>query len=330
LTIPVILVQATLHQNLSDTPQPEYGIMSYIRNGSWDSSTAQAGYPTCILPGGSTDCAVRLSAEVDLVGGGADGLRGVDQVFGGWAQNLISPAGISGVYQNNHLDTEVFASNVPPPPHNPAIFYPAGQYSKKGDPNPQIINGALLDSINPAPGVGGNSSLLSNSKYQDATTAPLWGKRKLITAFDDTRQGFLALHPIDMASRLTQIQYNLPFSSFLTLWTSVGGIRDPNDTTGTPLPGAPGALIADRTYGVILAQPWNIHSTFSVDASGNGTIAPGVLFVYLGAPSCSPPGCAVLPLAGTGAVLTAPIQCMGAGPASPCTVQNAQGSNYEH
>jgi hypothetical protein len=134
-----------------------------------------------------------------------------------------------------------------------------------------------------------------------------------------------------MVSQLTLIEYSLPFSSFLTLWTSVGGIRDPNDTTGTPLPGAPGALIADRTYGVILAQPWNIHSTFSVDASGNGTIAPGVSYIYLGAPSCPPLGCTVKPLAGTGAVLTAPIQCKGpGGPVSPCTAINALGDNYKH
>ena len=159
---------------------------------------------------------------------------------------------------------------------------------------------------------------------------PPLGKRKLVTAFDAPVQGFLAFHPIDMISQLTTIQHNLQFQSFLTLWTSAGVVMDP--ATGTPLPGAPGALMADRTYGVILAQPWNVGSIFSVDAQGNGTIGAnaGVL-IYLGAPSCAPPGCVVSPPAGTGAVLTAPVQCQGpGGPASPCTAQNARGSNYKH
>jgi hypothetical protein len=331
LTMPVILVKATLTQNLSSIPHPDNVAYARVSGGGepWGQSVVRAGFLAGCTQGSVANCAVQLSAEVDLVGGGADGRRGVDQVFGGWVQDLSTLAGLSGTYQNNHLDTEVFASNVPPPPHAPNMFYPIGAYSPNGpDPDPQVIIGPLLDTLNPAPGVGGNSSLLGFSQYQDAATALPLGKRKLVTAVDAPVQAFLARHPIDMLSTLTQIQHNLPFSSFLTLWTSVGGIVDV--TTGTPPPGAPGVVVADRTYGVILAQPWNIASTFSVDAEGNGTIGAGI-FIYLGTPSCSPPGCAVSPLADSGAVLTAPIQCKGpGGPASPCTAQNARGSNYKH
>jgi hypothetical protein len=333
LTMPVILVKATLNQNLSKIPHPDYILYNKVsvEGDPWGQSVVQAGFTAGCSAGSSDDCAVILSAEVDLIGGGQDGRRGVDQVFGGWAQDLGTLAGLGGGYQNNHLDTEVFASNVPPPPHDPSTFYPQGAYSPLGaDPDPQIIAGPLLDSIGSSPGTGGNSSLVASSAYQDAATSPRLGKRKLITAFDAPRQGFLAKHPIDMVSQLTQIQHNLPFNSFLTLWTSVGGVVDPNDTTHTPPPGVSGTVIADRTYGVILGQPWNIGSVISVDAAGNGTLGAGV-FIYLGTPSCASPGCTVSPLADTAAVLTAPMQCKGpGGPTSPCTAQNARGSNYKH
>jgi hypothetical protein len=64
---------------------------------------------------------------------------------------------------------------------------------------------------------------------------------------------------------LTGIRYNLTFESFLTLWSSATGFPD---GTGTP---PPSASLAERSYAVLLQQPWSIASGFNVDAAGNGT-----------------------------------------------------------
>ena len=169
----------------------------------------------------------------------------------------------------------------------------------------------------------------------DASTVPPLGMRKLVVEIDDPRLGLLAYHPADLTSALTQIQYNLDFNSFLVLWSSISGIPDTENNTGTTGTPPPGASIADRTYGILLQQPWSVRSTFSVDASGVGTLVgpagPGNPWTVLGPPSCSPISpCAVIPLANSPAVLGAPLQCRGAAPGSPCTVQNADATNYEH
>jgi hypothetical protein len=300
-------------------------------NGQWGSSNLQAGGPPCDF-GSSGSCAVLLQAEVDLTGGGPDGRRGIGQVFAGWAQDLNYPSGSSGIYQTNHAATEVFASNVPPPPHDPQTFYPVGAYSpNRADDDPAVLTGPLLDSVAAAPGSGGNSSLLSVRQYVDASTSPSLGKRKLVTALDWTRSGLLAKHPADLNSALTQIQYNLDFNSFLVLWSSISGVPD---SRGTPPPGPAGIVTADRTYGLILQQPWSIRSTCTGDAAGNGAlvapVGPGIQWVTLGAPSCAPAACHVVPMAASGAVLSASPACTAAGAASPCTVQNADAMNYKH
>lgn len=52
-------------------------------------------------------------ATVDVIGGGDDGLRGLDRVFGGWIQNIFS-MGIRSVYN-------IPAPPPPPPPPLPAV-----------------------------------------------------------------------------------------------------------------------------------------------------------------------------------------------------------------
>jgi hypothetical protein len=297
VSLPLILVQATLHRNLSVTPTPNLNYIRVAPNlaNPWTESDVKSGFTTCTV---SLDtCPVRLIADVDLLGGG-DGSRGVNQVYGGWVQNLSRP-GIVAVYQNGHSGPWVFASNVPA-----ALEFDPGAVA------PVLINGPLIDSLNPSPGIGGDSSLGSTSTFQDAPVdaldpdpLPVLGKRKRVTYVDATRQGFPAVHPTPENSKLTEIDYNFDFDGFLVLWSSVTGA--PNQVTGVP---SYTGVLAERTYAAILEQPWSIRATFSVDAQGTGVlqplVAPRVQSVQLD-PAIVHSG-PVVPVTSTGAVLTPP------------------------
>ena len=312
MSLPLILVQATVHRNLSSTPQPS---VSYNRvtdaNGAWAESRIRTG-ALCGTANGLDLrlCPVMLAAEVDLVGGGNAGPRGTGQVYGGWVQNLGTP-NVIATYQNNHQDVWVFAGNRAAT-QTPGLFL-------QNDPSPQVLPGPLLDDINPAPGTGGNTSLMSPSQQDvlllaqvpgpfNADPAPNLGKRTLITSFDATLADFNSFHWIFQNSTLTGVGYNLNFSTFLTLWSSGAGVADA--TSGTP---PPVGAIAERTYGVILQQNWSIASTFT-DIDGTGHVGASISSVTLGQP---------LTFNNQG---VAPLSAVVLGPP---TVQAAQADNYK-
>ena len=303
--LPVILVRATLNQNLSGTPTP---IVTYQKildpiSSVWSQSKVFSGYTVCTTnyPFNFNYCAVDLKAEVDFVGGGSDGLRGVDQVFGGWVQN-ISAQDVVGSYQANHTDAWVFASNSSKPQHAP-VFLPSDLPL-----TPAIVNPPVLDTVRgdpviggPAPGTGGDSSTTNTSRQVDSATLNL-GRRRLVEMVDATAGGFPAAHYFYTTSGLTQIRYNLDFNSLLTVWSNVGGVSGP---TGS---------IADRTYAVVLEQPWIISATFNADGQGN-SMAVGTPSVTLGLGRAHDP---IVPITTNGAVIMPP------------TAQNLQADDAQH
>jgi hypothetical protein len=313
LGLPLILVQATLHRNLTTSLNPPvtYSVMPDPSNPSiaWLNSKVSAGDNTSV-----DKFAIVLAAETDLAGGGPDGNRGTDQVFGGWVQDILSPD-VVGTYQNSHQDIEVFASNISAVQY-PPYFLPSLQPS---DPTPQLLAGPLIDSLNDAPASCGNSSLLPGSQQglPIERLAPLnispdpppgIGKRVLFTAPDDPNDFFPAQHPIP-GNRLTAIQFNLDFVSYLALWSSVTGTPD---GLGTPPPnGSPG----ECTYRAVLQQPWSIRATFqNIDAQGavqgasSSTMGPGQAVIY-------PP---FMPITATPAILRPP------------TAQKSRAYNFQH
>ena len=79
VSLPLILVQATVHRNLSYNPVPvvSYTILRDQVANTWSSSLVSAGTLCGNVPGlFIISCGAVLAAEVDLVGGGNDGLRG--------------------------------------------------------------------------------------------------------------------------------------------------------------------------------------------------------------------------------------------------------------
>jgi hypothetical protein len=154
-------------------------------------------------------------------------------------------------YVASHWATWIFASNG-------SRNQQAG-YFQTGDPDPQLINGPLIDTVQPSPGNGSGSSLTGAGwMTYPAVNPPLnLGIRETFSNIDAPAGGVPANHPLPAGtgSVLFKFQFNENFHGFLTLWSS----------------------LAPNTYAVILEQPWNINATFFVNGQGNSTDGQGVL-----------------------------------------------------
>lgn len=334
VAVPLILVQATLEKNLSTTTPPDTVQQPITDTGLQGESRITSGALCNLrtldgsLPFTPSQCPIVLGAEVDLLGGGPDGSRGVGQVYGGWLQDLNAP-NVIATYQNcpaggncqTHQDVWTFANNITFQ-HFPYIY--------PNDPAPNPVIGPLIDSlgctnegkplIGPCVvGTGGNTSLMSLSNQTTSPLAiakmdpnppaapPRVGARLLISAADAPAAPFYVQDLTYPTFGLTQIQYNLSWVSYLTLWTSLTGIPDnaPGGIGVTGTPGYVGPPNADRTYAVLLEQPWNISATFNVDANGNGVLTtppPNTHLLQLLTTVHSP----VVPVPNTNAVLVPP------------------------
>jgi len=262
MALPLVLVQAGLTANLSTSPNPS---ATYVRVGpAWSLSEIDAG--ARVVCNASTDiaisyCALLLSGQVDLVGGACDGLRGVDRIAGGWSQTANAPNVVGSYYTPpapantppsaitpEHFDTWVFASN------KNTTKDPYHQYFGPNVPaDPAVLSGPLLDTSNPSPGSGSDSSLMGNGWYQSASTQPMLGNRTVFSAFDVPFGQVPAQNYGYPQTFLFEFQYNLSFTSYLVLWSN----------------------LAPNTYAVTLEQPWSIQSTFYTDGSGNPTDGQG-------------------------------------------------------
>jgi hypothetical protein len=196
--------------------------------------------------------AIYLNATVDLVGGGADGLRGLDRVFGGWINNEL-PEGIQGFYANNHVTNSVFASNRPAS----RIFLPGGAA-------PTLVDPPLLDAGTKnntrVPGTGGDTSTLSTSRMRSRTNLAR-GSRIAIDAVDSPSQGYARFDPGFLASALQAVGFGLTFNAYLALWTNASADIGP---TGAA---------ADRLYNVGLIAPWNMRASWAISGAGVATAA---------------------------------------------------------
>jgi hypothetical protein len=282
VTLPTLLVHTTFNRSLSVANS---GNINYVRSanpmGTWTGSAVTTGQFTINTP---ANAGVYLAAEVDFIGGGADGRRGVDRVFGGWVNNETADEDIVGSYQNMHVVTSIFATN-----RAAATGNFAGPMFLPGDPAPVLQAAPLLDTGRASPGTGGNSSTLSTSRVGTTTNLAL-GQRKLIETVDSPGQPYPIDHPGFAGNRLTQARFNLDFGAFLTLWSNVTAVITPSGN------------VADRTYVVIHEQPWTIRATFNIDATGNGT-AVGTPAIALGAATTRNP---VVPVTSTTAIMVPP------------------------
>ncbi len=249
--LPVVFVKAALSSNISAAHS---GNITYTSDGT-DARVSSGMFD---LTNSGATAAVYLGGKVDLIGGGADGRRGLDRVFGGWIQDIPVALGVTGTYAGGHTESYIFATN-----------FPAGKVFLPGDPAPVLAVPPLLDTGRSPASVGGISAALSHSHVSSRTDLAT-GQEFLIEAVDSPGLGAPLDHPGFPGNALMSYQFNLDFRAYLSLWTNATAVEDP---TGDA---------ADTSYSEILEQPWTIRSTYTVDATGNGT-AVGTPTVAAGA-----------------------------------------------
>lgn len=209
--------------------------------------------------------AMHMLAEVDLMGGGANGQRGLAQVFAGWVNNETRNENIAGTFVDRTVaptvtmrSATVFASNsalATGGNANGRVFLP-------GDPAPSLVAPILLDTGRAPPGVGGDSACLTRSRIRSRANLAI-GQRIVVESVDSPGDGDGPTHPGRPAARLERFHFGLDFQASLCIWVNRSGA---SGATGAP---------ADRLYAVVLEVPWSMVGEWTITPA-TGAVAVAV------------------------------------------------------
>ena len=210
--------------------------------------------------------AMAMDATVLAVGGGQDGLRGLDKLFGGWLNNeLNSPTapGPGGLGEDVTHHFQQPLPPVPPPPLPPLLPPPI-------PPPPPIIrarcfweldgaeiSGPIMDSgYDPKQGIGGNTSTGTMGQNGCPVTrkkAPGGiGQRIRVTNVDSPGGPIRTVAASDALATLRRFKFNIDFQSALMFWTNRNGVETHDD------------FPACRLYVTVQTNTWGVRleSTF--------------------------------------------------------------------
>jgi len=219
-----------------------------------------------------------MAAALQLIGGGGDGTRGTNRVFGGWIQNITSEAS-NATYMSDPTSTWVLVSN-------PSAATTVGQlpiFLPSNTNTPAVLPPPLLDTGNFPPGQGGYSSLVTTaSSDQPEPLASGLGASMLVEGVDSPNTLFPLTYPELNKSGINQSQLNSSFCDALIVWTNISGnngasaflqpfdwqdswtLQEQNPVTAGF--GTSGQW-ADSVYGIALEHTWQGSATY--DANKN-------------------------------------------------------------
>lgn len=208
--------------------------------------------------GAARTFAITMKVVARVIGGGADGLRGLDQVFSGWCNNELNAATSPGPGGFGEDVTHTFRAR--------AAGSVAARTRCLWRTDGVEISGPMLDSgYLPTEGQGGNTC--TGTEGANATTAAVTkqadpsgiGQRWTVTNGDPPGGGILLHHPADnalpAASRRTlrNFKFNIDWRCALLFWTN----RD-KDQTQLDRP-------ACRLYSSVSTNTWSIRLESSFD-----------------------------------------------------------------
>jgi hypothetical protein len=212
------------------------------------------------------NAAIHLNAQVDVVTGGADGRRVIEQFFGGWINNETAVETIQGSYTDTvppnrlHTTPSLFVSNVAAATLR-VRFGAAFMPTDLTHPAPAVIPPPLLDSGRGATaGTGGDSATLRTSRIRLPRGVRPLGQRWIVEAVDSPGDGDDGTHPLIVTAQLTAFRFGLSFSSFLAIWTNTTAVSGPTDDP------------AARAYAVLLRVNWSQNGQWTITPA-TGAIA---------------------------------------------------------
>lgn len=203
---------------------------------------------------------VAFDADVLLIGGGADGRRGLDRVFTGWANNFTA-LNYVGTYQDGSLVQRVQIDNRNQANGGnisgiPVFVTRAGATA----PNTIAFPPVLLDTGRANPGLGGENITFSRSAESAPINQPLGVKRTVI-ARDSPGWFHQRQHPdARKATQLASFVHALNSTTFLVAWTNTTGGAAPTPATANS--------VGFRTFTVIAETQWTVTAQFTVNRVG--------------------------------------------------------------
>lgn len=210
--------------------------------------------------------AIHMKAIARLIGGGQDGKRGLDCIFGGWTNNVTdcatSPTGQGLDITHHHQKPPPSPMPVLPPPAEP-VHRLACYFEMNG----AKFGGAVLDAGAYGPGgsqgTGGNtatSTKQSNdcpvNKTDDASGI---GQKWEIENVDSPGFGIEAFNPTEVDAQLILFKFNIDFRCDLVFWTNIQKV---SDSTNAP---------ACRLYSSVSTNTWTVRCQSSFDKDFNET-----------------------------------------------------------
>jgi hypothetical protein len=242
------------------------GILGFTANGQIVMHSGRVPFPAADparLVALQAEVAALLAARIKLVGGGPDGKRGVDRVFGGWIQNKTGST-IVGTYHDHaaNVDYTMEGEFVTNQTQGQLIQVGGGSDHYFGDAQPAlatfVVNAGqpLLDTGNAH--IAGRSACLGNRAFQRLGPAPPGGLGQdvVAVAVDSPGTEFFATHISQPQALLSRAQYDIAFRSFLCVWVDVTGRDVGAVSTSTAQPG-------ELLYASVAEIAWRIHGDYT-------------------------------------------------------------------
>jgi hypothetical protein len=279
---------------------------SVSSNASFDAAQAtvpginyNGGQPANVSTGdfaGTGNDAVSMDATARVIGGGADGKRGLDKLFAGWLNNETNAATSPGPGGLGEDVTHHYQRPIPPAPPPPTPAPPPPPVIRTRcywEMDGAEISGPMLDSgAYGAPGTqgtGGNTctgTAATNDNPIAKTDDPSGvGQRWQVTNVDSPGGGITPVAATDALATVRRFKFNIDFQCGLVFWTNRNGVAGPDDYP------------ACRLYVTVQTNTWNIRleSTFDDAFTETVVVARAVTFNKDGSPTRT-----ATPVAGSG------------------------------
>jgi hypothetical protein len=269
IILPVIFVEARIQTPATEhrsVPNPGNlsvtfdGVAGNVDTGNYTYVYVNSGDFNSLATAG-----VALDADILLVGGGADGMRGLDRVFTGWMNNFTALR-YEGTYADGSIVRRLQIDNIGAA-NGPAISGTPSFISAPPNPvpNPIAFPPSLLDTGRGNPELGGRNTTFGHSaEAAGIPQQPLGGlgEKRTVTAVDSPGwlEGYQRRHPdASRATRLRSIFHDLHSSTRLVAWTNTTG-------GNAPSPGVANS-VGFRTYTVVAEVNWTVSATYNITGS---------------------------------------------------------------
>jgi hypothetical protein len=257
----IVMNMVLVHMELDrDDSTSNSVVFTGVSDGANGISVTSGGFNT-VSPGQN---AIRMSAQLSVVGGGADGKLGLTRVFAGWINTALELTKVATYTDTSvapalqHRLRSISVSNVGAATGPAATFLPG----VAPGPIPRAL--PLLD-VGPArapEGTGGERACLTLSTFvRGAGRAPLPGQFFRARCIDSPAASRGAMHPGFPAGLLTDFRFQLGFRAALCVWT---GSR------------SSGPKAANRLYSVAREYEWKMRGHWTINPVTGAVARVGV------------------------------------------------------